>query len=233
MKTVCILDTETSGLDPSKDRLLEVGLVLYSLEHAAVIQAASLLVSQPTEDLDPASVDVHGIPFALLNSGLKTESVTKAVRQFASKADAFVAHHSDFDAQWLDATTRDALPWICTCNDLTWPKKGNSKSLTSVALAHGVGVVDAHRALSDCLTIARILTRVSEMGHDLATFLAPGLRPKCRVVSLAGFDDKDLVKANGFGWDPKGKVWWRKMALEDVASLPFQTRMARETEVLQ
>lgn len=230
---ILILDTETSGLDPAKDKLLEVGLVLYSIEHRAIIHTASLLVDQPREELDPESEKIHGIPLAMLHLGETESRVDRMIRWAAADADAFVAHNADFDSQWLAPEVASSNPWICTCNDVVWPRAADSRSLTNIALAHGVAVVDAHRALADCMTIARLLTRVAELGHDVRALLEPGLRPKTTVVSLAPFEEKDVVKHNGFRWAPEQRAWWRRLATEDVAKLPFRTRPAAAHEVFR
>jgi len=47
-------------------------------------------------------------------------------------------------------------------------------------------------------------------------------RPRGRFISLASYDEKETVKANGFRWDSARKEWWRVMAIEDVNALPFR-----------
>lgn len=228
LTNIAIIDTETTGLDPRTDKLLEVGAVLYSLKHGAVIHSASVLVNNWARDLDPASEKIHGIPLDMLHLGHSQEFAERIIRNVVTDADAFVAHNADFDRAWLELDLTESKPWICTCNDITWPNAGDSRKLVDIALANGVGVVDAHRALTDCLTIARVLTRLHKDGVDLEALLAPGLRPKSTYVSLAGFDEKDVVKANGFRWAPEAKAWWRKMADADVASLPFRVRKTEQ-----
>lgn len=233
LRNILILDTETTGLDPAKDKLIEVGLVLYNLERGAIIHTASMLVDQPRDGLDPASEKVHGIPLDMLYMGETVARVDRMISWLANAADAYVAHNADFDRQWIEQDRANQLPWICTCNDITWPKCSESRSLTNIALAHGVGVVDAHRALTDCLTIARILTRLREGGTDLEALLTPGLRPKATFVAMAPREQNDLLKENRFRWNPTTKVWWRKMPTEDAAALPFRTREATAHEVAQ
>jgi DNA polymerase-3 subunit epsilon len=231
LRNILITDTETTGLDPSKDKLIEVGLVLYNLERGAIIHTASLLIDQPTSGLDPDSEKVHGIPLSMLYMGETVARVDRMIGWLANAADAYVAHNADFDRQWIDQDRANQLPWICTCNDITWPKCGESRSLTNIALAHGCGVVDAHRALTDCLTIARLLTRLYDTGTDIEALLAPGLRPKATFIAMAPREQNDLLKEHRFRWNPNARVWWRKMATDDVAALPFKTRPAVDGEV--
>jgi len=42
--------------------------------------------------------------------------------------------------------------------------------------------------------------------------------------TLAPYEDREIVKASGFLWDPASKQWWRSMPPEDTAGLPFRVR---------
>jgi DNA polymerase-3 subunit epsilon len=79
--------------------------------------------------------------------------------------------------------------------------------------------------MADVDTLARILTRLAEKGHDLEAMLVHAMRPKAMFHSLAPFEKKEEVKAAGFRWDPERKVWWRRMAIEDSKELPFKVKV--------
>lgn len=218
MNRVLILDTETSGLDPKSGHLLEVAVAQYSIAHG-LIRAHSWIVKAPSNE----AYVVNGIPVELVrddHGAVDSRNLDKVLHSLCETSDAIVAHSAEFDRQWLPDLER---PWICTCDDVTWPRQTTSKSLVAIALAHGVGVSSAHRALADVMTLVALFNRVRE-SHDLGAMLARGLRPKARFVSLAPFDRKDEVKAAGFRWDAAQKVWTRMMALEDASALPFEVR---------
>ena len=218
MKTLLLLDTETSGLDPAKDQLLEVGMVLWSVEHRTTLASSAWLVYATSN----AAEDINAIPpAALIVAGRDRVLALGDVKQWASQADAIVAHNAEFDRQWVGDLGK---PWVDGAWDLAWPKASSDRKLHSLCLAHGLAVLDAHRALPDCQLLARLFERVAELGHDVGAMLERAMRPKSKIVSLAPFEQKDVVKAAGFRWDPQGKVWWRNMAAEDVPALPFRTR---------
>ena len=223
MKLVAIVDTETSGLDLVMGELLEVAVALYSFEHG-LVQAGSMLL---TADKNEAS-GVNGIALELVQCfGAKRPALLMFLRAMTDSADAIVAHNADFDRQWLPELHH--LPWICTCNDVTWPEPVQSRSLTSIALAHGVGVVDAHRALTDVMTIVRLFDALRKRGVDLAALLAQGLRPKATFRALVSYDDREKAKAAGFRWEGATKSWLRKMAIEDAKTLPFKVQQMEQT----
>ena len=217
MNTIAICDTETTGV-AENDVAIEVAVIVYSVEHAAPVRQFSSLMraaSNPAER-------VNHIPSALLADAPEAGTVWAGVSRMVAKCDAILAHNADFDRRFVPPDIA-SKPWICTMNDLAWPMCDKPTNLAAVALAHGLGIASAHRAMTDCDTIARLLSRVAET-QPLAPFLARGLRPKSRYQALVSFDTNQLAKDAGFRWDAAAKMWTRTMADEDAAALPFQVR---------
>lgn len=219
---ILILDTETSSLDDSAV-CIEVAAALFSVPHASVVRSVSSLIRA---EANPAR-DVNRIPDALLALAPPASAVWPVVQRFAEHADAIVAHKAEFDRRFVPAAATAGRPWICTMDDVQFPRGASGDSLVKLALAHDLGVATAHRAAADVDLLARLLTRVREMGHELGPLLERGLRPKAKfVVAERGYDPKrnELAKAAGFKFVPTTKDWIRSMAIEDAAKLPFETR---------
>lgn len=219
---ILIVDTETSSLDPKDGQLLELGAVLWSVKHHTLIECRSWLFTARTN----AAIAVNGISEGLLQTSGRTRAVIfdEDIERFRpANTVPIVAWGADFDRKWLPELAEH--PWICAMDDLEWPRPSGSKALVAVALAHGVGVVDVHRALADCLTLARLFERAAELGADIPAMLTRGLRPKALYeVADKGFDEarNKLAKENGFRWNPDARAWQRRMAAEDVPKLPFR-----------
>lgn len=214
-----IIDTETTGTGDD-DVAIEVACIVYSVEHAAPVRSFASLIRC---DRNPAE-HVNRIPSVLLSDAPEAASVWAGVAKLGAGCDAVLAHNADFDRRFVP-TSVWSIPWICTMNDLAWPSATRlGESLVSLTLAHGLGVASAHRAMTDCDMIARLLTRVREMGIELAPFLARGLRPKSRYQALVPFESNHLAKDAGFKWDAAAKMWARSMADEDAAALAFKVR---------
>lgn len=220
MRRVLLIDTETQGTDPATAACIEVGCIVYDVEHAAPVASFASLIRAESN----AAENINRIPVGVLQSAPLASEVWPAVLAMASTCGAILAHNAAFDRGFVPAELRDSLPWICTKDDLAWPSASRpGLSLVALALDHGLGVSAAHRALTDCDLIARLLNHVGDDG-DLTAFLAYGLRPKATYQALVSFDDRELAKAAGFGWDGPNKRWTRTMAIEDAAKLPFKTR---------
>lgn len=217
---VAITDVETTGLDPAQHKCVEVAVVLYDAAKACVLEASSSLIRCETNEAEA----INRIPVSALQVAPFASDVWPCVAELVSDASAFVAHNAPFDASFYPPALAATRPWIDTKQDLQWPRGAPGDKLVTLALAHDLGVSHAHRAMVDCDLIARLLTRVSEMGVDLVPFLKRGLRPKATFLSLAPFERKDEVKAAGFSWDPAARQWSRTMAVEDAEKLAFPTR---------
>lgn len=217
-RTVLLLDTETTGVE-SDAVAIEVAVALYSVPHAAVVRSFSSLIRA---DANPAE-KVNGIPVSLLAEALPPERVWPSVAAFAERSEAIVAHNADFDRRFVPASLA-SRPWICSMDDIAWPRGQAGMSLIGLALAHGLGVSHAHRAAVDVDMLGRLLSRVAEMGHDLGAMLVRGLRPKATFQALVLYERNHEAKAAGFRWDGDAKRWWRSMAIEDAATLPFKVR---------
>jgi DNA polymerase-3 subunit epsilon len=220
LRNILILDTETTGTDPDAV-CIEVACVLYSVTYATPVRVFSSLLRAEGN----AAEAVNGIPPAMLTDAPTADRVWPAVAKFAGQADAIVAHGAEFDSRFVPIDACAGRPWICSCQDIAWPRQmRQGESLVKLALAHGLGVATAHRALADCDLLARLLSRVAELGTDLVPLLERGLRPKATFVALVPFERKDEARDAGFRWEGETKRWLRTMAVEDAALLPFPTR---------
>jgi len=233
MKRILILDTETTGTDKEIHWVVEIAAILYSIEHATPIMTYSGLIPG-TMNL---AAEFNGIPPALLKQAGTLGATCALLDEMQMNADAIVAHSAQFDYDFVTKEQYwgfdwDGLPWICSMRHIRWPKHIKSRSLVSLALAHGVPIVAAHRALTDCDILARLLTKVSESGTDLESLLEKAMRPRALVEALTTKDEKDLTYLWGFDWDPAHRKTLREMPPEDIDELPFKCRILREAPTL-
>lgn len=217
MKNCLIIDTETTGLNPDQDRVIEIGAILYSIELQTSL--ASMSVLAPGGD-NPCE-HINRIPAAALarQNPCVEGAAMSLLTEMIADADCFVAHNAAFDESFLKW---DQLPWVCTKSDFSWPghEHVDGKSLVAIALDHGIGVSTAHRVLADCQLIAALFDRCS----DLPAMFTRAMRPKATFIAKVSYDDRQLAKDAGFTWNPGPKTWTRTMAIEDAALLPFNVQ---------
>lgn len=216
-----ILDTETTGLDHNVDRVVEIGMVLYSITNQTTLLQYSAIVPSISGWNDNPAVAINRISTAALSEMLSLGALPDLLDIEAAligSSDVIVAHNAAFDQAFAPI---DEKPWVCTKEDFLWPKQNKQgDSLVNLALAHGIGVSSAHRALTDCQLIARLF----DVMDDLPGMFERAMRPKATFQALVSFEDKDKAKAAGFSWKGETKQWLRSMAIEDAGNLGFNVK---------
>lgn len=218
MKLAALLDTETQGLDPSVHAVIEVGVCLYDLELGCPLESYASLIRAESNDAEKH----NRIPAAALENANHPIAVWRNVSELAAHADCIVAHRAEFDRSFVPESIRILRPWLCSKTDFDWPGVGRGDHLVHLALAYGLGVSSAHRALTDVDHMARILTRVHELGHSLPELFRKAARPKKRFVALVSYEMRQVAKDAGFLWDEKRREWHRSMPEDDVEALSFR-----------
>lgn len=215
---VLIVDTETTGVE-SDAAAIEIGMILYSVTNRSVLQEfGTLLYSEanPQEQINRIK------PAALQEMAELGLSYNPLVREMVLSADVIVAHNADFDSRFFNPDdftgTSTERHWVCTLNDFEWPEAAYAgRSLIHLALAYDIPVASAHRALTDCRLIACLFDRIPNLEERFAR----AMRPKGTFRANVSFDDRGIAYDAGFRWKGKAIGWVRRVALEDVPSLPF------------
>ena len=147
-------------------------------------------------------------------------------------ADVLVAHNTSFDRQWFgkDPLPEASKPWLCSMEDISWPKERQLRARPSVrdlALAYGVPVWNAHRALTDCIYISEVFHRC----EDLETLILHGLEPRKLMRAQVSYDQRHLAKKAGFTWnDPIVGAWTRRLSEREAIDLDFPVFPLEKTE---
>jgi DNA polymerase-3 subunit epsilon len=214
-----ILDTETTGLDPERDVCIEVGAVLFDVPHRAVLSQISFLL--PCDH--NGALAVNGIDPAVSRLPQPWQLALQCFEAMLDSADAVLAHHAAFDRQWFGrgALPAVAKPWLCSMEDLRWPPARQLRSNPSVrdlALAYGVPVWAAHRALTDCIYLAQVFERCS----DLEDLLRAGLEPRRLYRARLSYEERHKAREAGFRWnEPISGAWSRRLSEREAALLSF------------
>lgn len=216
---VFIVDTETTGLSPADSRCIEVGGILFSVDDRAVLGQCSFLL--PAEENPVAHI--NGIRAELTRRPQAARSGMEYFYAMEKQADYVLAHNADFDKQWFGHGALPALTkqWICTMEDVDWPRVSRSRpAVIHLALAYGVPVWAAHRALTDCIYLAQVMEREPE----IEALLIQALEPKRLYMAMVSYDDRQKAKDAGFRWDGDQRRWLRKLKESQASTLDFAVR---------
>jgi DNA polymerase-3 subunit epsilon len=214
-----ILDTETTGLDPERDRCIELGAVLFDLPHRSVLSQISLLF--PCEE-NPAEA-INGIAPALTQQPQPWQQGLQWFEALLDSADLVVAHNAAFDRQWFGVAPLPPIekPWLCTMEDIRWPADRGLRpnpSVRDLALAYGVPVWAAHRALTDCIYLAQVFERC----EGLENLLTEGLEPRRLYRARLSYEERHKAREAGFRWnEPISGAWSRRLSQREANRLDF------------
>ena len=219
MRTLLIIDTETTGLDPQLDHCLEVGVILFDVPSRQVLAQHSFLLPVDAN----AAEAINRIPAAATNLPQPWRPALSYLQSLLDAADVLVAHNAAFDRQWfgrghLPATDK---PWLCSMEEMRWPAERLLRSRPSVrdlALAYEIPVWAAHRALTDCIYLAEVFRRCDE----LEQLVERGLEPRQLMRAQVSYDDRHLARDAGFRWnEPVKGAWARRLSEREARDLDF------------
>jgi DNA polymerase III subunit epsilon len=228
---VLVLDTETTGLDPSKDKIIELALLCFDADTLTGLPVGEVQVYDGLEDpglpIPKEVVAITGITDADVRGQRLDE---RHIDQLLQGVDVVIAHNAGFDRPFVEARIKQfrQLAWACSFADIDWKAQGRSSAKLE-NLAQSLGLFyDAHRAEMDCHALLAVLVAPLSASADtgikhtgLAHLLQAAQKPSYRLQAThAPFDAKDKLKARGYRWNADQKVWHTR--LDDEAALQLE-----------
>jgi DNA polymerase-3 subunit epsilon len=193
--------------------------VLFDVPRRAVLSQISFLL--PCEQ-NPAR-SVNGIDPEVSRLPQPWPQALEFFEAMLAAADVVLAHNAAFDRQWFGQGPLPAIdkPWLCSMEDLRWPAERQLRATPSVrdlALAYGVPVWAAHRALTDCIYLAQVFERCPE----LERLLQAGLEPRRLYRARLSYEERHKAREAGFRWnEPISGAWSRRLSEQEAALLSF------------
>lgn len=172
-----IVDVETTGLRPSHDEIIELGLLLFAYDPACgdVIGIIDEYVGyrEPSRPIPAEATAVHGITMEHVRGRVLDH---QKVRSLLARAEFIIAHHAAFDRSFVMQLYPEVASrrWLCSLEGINWRRRGfTSRSLPVLLAAHGIRPVSVHRAGADCRAT---LTLLAHPLPDGTTYLYELLR---------------------------------------------------------
>jgi DNA polymerase III alpha subunit (gram-positive type) len=226
------LDLETSGLEAKKDRIIEIGVVLWCTASHRPIQVYSDLIHWDDLQISEEVTNITGITTEDIQTyGVSLVAALEKVKTIAKHADYIVAHNgNEFDKKFMEeawaqySDTSISLSWIDTLTDLSYPSKITSRKLNHLAADHGFLNPFAHRAIFDVLTMLEILSK-----YDINEVVKMAASPTCRIYAKVSFEQKDLAKKEGFRWDAQARVWFKDIKEVHLVDTKFPFEIYRNS----
>lgn len=221
-----ITDLETTGLNPKQDKIIEVGAVLYSVEHQCTLQQLSTLL--PCEENPAESINKIN---HLATAEVSNNALLQIYKEWVKEADYMVAYNAEFEKSWLKGITKEK-PWICAYEDIIWPGNHKKTNLVATALNHGVGVSIAHRALADCQILAQLFDRMTNLSDMIEMALLRACEAKYKVIAKVSYDENQKAKNEQFRWEKETKRWYKVMRESEYQQEKDKYDFKTEVEIL-
>lgn len=224
-KCVAILDTETTGLDPDKDQIIELAIMLAFVDdHGEVLGHFGPLswLQDPEVVLDPRISLLTGLCLQDL-AGQKIDDAFAC--SLLDRADLLVAQNASFDLGFMERRYPQLVgkAWACSCSEIDWLLLGYDGRAQQNLLAQAGWFSSAHRADDDVWSLFVLLQQRQrdpgggQMRTHLARLIEASEKPTVMVqAERAPFESKSLLKARGYRWNAKARFWQKELREIDV-----------------
>ncbi len=198
-----VVDIETTGLDPLREKIIEIACVLVVKDH--IVGEFSLLMNPGIPIPDEVS-KIHGLYDADVAPAC---SVEEGLSRFEFFVGSFplLAHNAGFDFSFVQQALGYELP-----NPL-FDSVALAKSILPWQTQYGLRALcthfqieneRAHRALSDCRATAQVVLALKEMRKNPPPTSTGILY---QVVEANTYAIRDQLKKAGFRWFKEHSFW--------------------------
>ncbi len=216
-KIAVIVDTETTGLDQTRDEVIELGMIAFTYDGDGqigdVIGTFNAL-REPGVPIGPEITRLTGITPDMVAGQVLDLG---AVERFIEPADLIIAHNARFDRPFCERLSKgfQVKAWACSHSEVSWSDFGFEGTKLGYLLAQCGWFHQGHRAVEDCHALLEILATPLSPNARLPfrNLLASARKSSLRVWAEGRpFDMKDVLKARGYRWndgsDERPKSWW-------------------------
>lgn len=173
----CVIDVETTGLHPARDRVVEIACALVDAER--IVERWATLVN-PCIPIPSSATAVHGITDEMVADAPVIESALRDARRLAGGR-VFAAHCARFDLSFVGESIAGTALCTMLLARAIFPDAPNHKNQTLrryLRIDCEAGEeLPAHRALGDALVTAHVLIacrrrfRICRQGDSWENFI--------------------------------------------------------------
>ena len=215
-RRIAIVDTEATSVDVQTAEVIEIAAAVVLVDDAGEMRAVEETRRGLRDPGIPIPAEVQRL------TGISNDDVAGRAlnvprwEALLGGSALIVAHNSAYDAPIVERL----LPgikghaWACSMREIDWAAHGFDGAKLGHLLMQIGYFTTGHRADADVISLAHLLThRPDGVRSLMAELLARAAQPSLRIEATgAPFDKRHLLKARGYRWDAREKVWWRELA---------------------
>ena len=201
MKNLAILDLETTGTDTSKDRVVEIGVIICSHDLVSVHQRKEVRVN-PGVPIPKQASDVHGITDEMVAGLPKFASYAKAFAELLNGCDIVTFNGLSFDIPLLsEEFARCGIAWPIAGTKfidafVIYREKERRDLAAAVKFYTGQDHTGAHGAAADCEGTLNVLRGQKSMYGDISNMDVDALHKFC-MGNRVDFSGKIVMNEQG------------------------------------
>ena len=211
---VCIIDTETTGLDTDVCEIIELGYQIVEFDshgHFYKVLAARNYLQEPKGEISAEVTKVTGLTL----KDVKGHQIPwDEVERELADIQLCVAHNASFDRPIVERYSEVFVNkiWGCSVAQIDWMTLADVGSRSQEFLCWKVGqfFYGAHRALDDVQALTELLSKpITEQQNPAFHYLLQAVRISKSLIKATGapFDVKDALRSQGFRWNVTARVW--------------------------
>jgi ATP-dependent DNA helicase DinG len=197
MRTYIALDLETTGLDPDRDAVIEIGAVRFQ---GARVESEWTSLVNPGRPLSAFITQLTGISDDMLANAPRVKRVAPELADFVGEY-PILGHNIAFDLSFMKRLGLFEFNEAIDTYDLAsvlMPDAGRYR-LASLASILGVPVPQSHRALDDAHTTRQIFLRLHDLANELPLGVVREIVELGAEIDWGGAGIFDTVLANREG----------------------------------
>ena len=233
--SVVFLDTETTGMDARRNRIIELGMVkaTFSLDRKLLISVDRYYdeFEDPKTPIPEEISKLTGITDEMVKDHYFDDEM---VARFLSGRPLVVAHNAAFDRPFFEERFSNlrSLSWCCSLKEIMWKDYGfGSGKLEFLNIMSGY-FSEAHRAYVDCLALLWLMYIYPKA---FANLIVSARTPTYKVVVKGNtYKFKDNLKQKDFRFDAGVDKSWSRVFTslkdaEEVRSMLLDTYLDTDT----
>lgn len=221
VRRIAVVDTETTGTDVLHDEIIDIAVVVIEVDEVGEIVgivSAGQALRDPHMPIPAAITRLTGISDAdVAGKAIDLDRLERLLRG----VDVRLAHSAVFDIGFIEnlMPSLAGAAWACSMRDFDWLGAGFDGAKLGHLLMQIGRFNTAHRAMADVVSLLHLLIhRLPHGGTVLADLLANAERASVRFEATgASFDRRGLLKARGYSWDTRRRVWWTELSESECA----------------
>ena len=207
-----VIDVETTGLDQTSDKVIELAVRRFKYDDAGYMTQIGERRSWREDPGFPLPLEITRL------TGITDDDVAGrhidelAAINILASADLVIAHNAQFDRPMVERRLSNLpqLAWACSCHEINWREAGFEGRSLGWLCAQAGYFFDAHNAESDIDAVIQLLQHSNAEGHPFMAELAENAASDSYLIEAIGsaFETKEALRLRGYRWDSASRAWW-------------------------